>query len=415
MNTTYGFGDPTTINFIESCCKKLDISGAVRHGAECFNFLFPQEVDKEGLLIAWDGFALEGTGKLGWKVVGEEELIQFLLARIEDGFVFPLNPKWVLCDKGWYEVWAALHKKQNGARTNNEYINLDAWFPSHIYDKVEAVRTAHPAGFLTEHELNKDRQESIIAKFELEQRLAAVRRRVKFKLKLMLMFRDKTTAKTLCPNPTPNPNNMDEQYFKGREHEMGQGIPVNLTRAINCYMEAADLGHPQAQFKVATMYEKGHGVAKDHDHAMEWFMKASTGGYAPAKYSLMLMNEPKQVKADPEKLRRSTSTPPLRSVSKSKNRGTSVKRAKGSKSSKLKTSSPKLKSKHKRPLRTQSASSAPQKKAAKRHSGFGVSCRSSPPLQKNKSAIRKKRTHSKSVETPSTTSKAITTLQRSSR
>ncbi|CAE7798201.1 PKAR, partial [Symbiodinium sp. KB8] len=30
-------------------------SGAVRHGAECFNFYFPQELDSEYLII-WDGF-----------------------------------------------------------------------------------------------------------------------------------------------------------------------------------------------------------------------------------------------------------------------------------------------------------------------------------------------------------------------
>ena len=35
--------------------------GAVRHGAECFNYLFPQELDPEFLVI-WDGYESR-TGK----------------------------------------------------------------------------------------------------------------------------------------------------------------------------------------------------------------------------------------------------------------------------------------------------------------------------------------------------------------
>ena len=37
-----------------------------------------------------------------WEPVVAFELRAFLIARIADGFVFPLNPKWILCDEGWY-------------------------------------------------------------------------------------------------------------------------------------------------------------------------------------------------------------------------------------------------------------------------------------------------------------------------
>ena len=42
-------------NFFEAAVKALRSSGAVRHGAECFNFHFPQELDTE-FLVCWAGF-----------------------------------------------------------------------------------------------------------------------------------------------------------------------------------------------------------------------------------------------------------------------------------------------------------------------------------------------------------------------
>ena len=51
----YGFGDPTTNDIFEAAVKALFSTGAVRHGAECFNFHFPQELDTE-FLVCWAGF-----------------------------------------------------------------------------------------------------------------------------------------------------------------------------------------------------------------------------------------------------------------------------------------------------------------------------------------------------------------------
>ena len=38
----FGFGDPTSYRFVEDVVSELKVCGAVRHGAECFNFYFPQ-------------------------------------------------------------------------------------------------------------------------------------------------------------------------------------------------------------------------------------------------------------------------------------------------------------------------------------------------------------------------------------
>ena len=38
-----------------------------------------------------------------WRYLSLPELRQFLIARVRDGFTFPLNPKWILCDPGFFE------------------------------------------------------------------------------------------------------------------------------------------------------------------------------------------------------------------------------------------------------------------------------------------------------------------------
>ena len=78
--------------------------GAVRHGAKCFNCLSLQELDPEFPVI-WDGYESR-TGK-PWERLNERELIAFLTDRVEEGFVFPLNPVWMVRDgtNGWSELF----------------------------------------------------------------------------------------------------------------------------------------------------------------------------------------------------------------------------------------------------------------------------------------------------------------------
>ena len=49
----YGFGDPKSYAIMEDFVKRMRNKGvgSVRHGAECFNFYFPQELDDKFLVI----------------------------------------------------------------------------------------------------------------------------------------------------------------------------------------------------------------------------------------------------------------------------------------------------------------------------------------------------------------------------
>jgi len=133
----YGFGDPTTYAIIKSVSQQLAVSGAVRHGAECCNFFFPQELDSQ-LLVMWEGFP-----KPPWRYVNQSELRRFLLARIDEGYAFPLNPKWVLCDEGWLPIFKRLLESAEAEAP------MEAWFPasSGLRERILAIAKEHPRGF----------------------------------------------------------------------------------------------------------------------------------------------------------------------------------------------------------------------------------------------------------------------------
>jgi len=143
----FGFGESTSTALISDVVEATALCGAVRHGAECFNFWFPQELDDQ-YLIVWDGYsepnwAPGSPGTLPWKDVREPELRQFLLERARDGYSFPLNPIWPVRDPAWFEVLKELQ------RTSESRDNLAAWFPaeSGVLKKIETLHGEFPQGF----------------------------------------------------------------------------------------------------------------------------------------------------------------------------------------------------------------------------------------------------------------------------
>ena len=136
----YGFGDPKSYGIMEAASKRMNNSGAVRHGCECFNYNFPQEIDDRFLLIS------DTLSPVPWKYVDVQELQTILKQKIKEGFVFPLNPKWILCDPGWKEVYDELMV------SNALYADecRDVWFPRHsgIREELEKTHKLHPQGFI---------------------------------------------------------------------------------------------------------------------------------------------------------------------------------------------------------------------------------------------------------------------------
>jgi len=129
----YGFGDPTSYEIQSKCVERLNMSGAVRHGAECFNFYFPQDLDEE-LLVIWSGF-----GARPWKYFTQPELRQFLFDRVQDGYSFPINPKWMLCDD---PEWLQLLTKLEESPSKESRAAIEAWFPvkSNLRERIRSIR-----------------------------------------------------------------------------------------------------------------------------------------------------------------------------------------------------------------------------------------------------------------------------------
>ena len=135
----YGFGDPKSTSIMEHAAKKLISTGAVRHGSECFNYNFPQEIDDMFLLIS------DTLKPVPWKYVNVKDLQTILSQKIREGFVFPLNPKWILCDPGWKKIYDELMASE----ALYADLSKDVWFPPHtgIRDRIEQIHARHPNGF----------------------------------------------------------------------------------------------------------------------------------------------------------------------------------------------------------------------------------------------------------------------------
>lgn len=141
----YGFGDPTSYGLIGDVVNATISCGAVRHGAECFNFYFPQELDDE-YLVVWEGFPDKP-----WDYKNEAGLREFLAKRIEENFTFPLNPVWPVRDKGWSDILDKMLANPGVKEI------MSAWDPSgKTISTIQELHNEFPDGFYV---LNKDEPE----------------------------------------------------------------------------------------------------------------------------------------------------------------------------------------------------------------------------------------------------------------
>jgi len=138
-----GYSDPKTNFIFEHAIQRLSITGAVRHGAECYNYFFPQELDEKMLVISDE--LPEKYNRCNWVYVNQKDLQDILKYKIERGYTFPLNPKWVLCDPGWKDVYDKLLASQKPNVQNS----LNCFYPptSGIRENIERIHQEYPDGF----------------------------------------------------------------------------------------------------------------------------------------------------------------------------------------------------------------------------------------------------------------------------
>merc|ERR1712216_491897 len=152
-------------------------TGAVRHGAECFNYYFPQELDDKFAIMCYK------SGRPYMKYVDEYGLRCFLKEQVALGFTFPLNPKWVLCDDGWYAIYEALCKRTN----------VSTWFSPVIQEIIESIHKDYPNGLPKRN--GTDNLDIGLAELELANHITKRLGSTESKTMAMLMVMGKTGMK----------------------------------------------------------------------------------------------------------------------------------------------------------------------------------------------------------------------------
>jgi uncharacterized protein len=66
----------------------------------------------------------------------------------------------------------------------------------------------------------------------------------------------------------------------------GYGMPQDPEQAAYWYRQAADKGHPEAQFNLARLYSSGKGVKRDEEQAARWVSASAIQAYDPAMTNL---------------------------------------------------------------------------------------------------------------------------------
>ncbi|GFH47786.1 hypothetical protein CTEN210_04261 [Chaetoceros tenuissimus] len=181
----FGFGDPKSYEMMAGAVTRFahNKNGAVRHGAECFNYKFPQDIDDKLLVISDSGF-IDDTNR-PFKYMTPSELQEFMLNQIDDGYIFPLNPKWIVADQGWKRVY----DKMMSCQDESTKTSLESWYPreSGVRELIELVYSKHPEGF---QDLSGEKLEGTEALDLMKQKLRrrAILRRVVIKIRTARML-----------------------------------------------------------------------------------------------------------------------------------------------------------------------------------------------------------------------------------
>lgn len=82
-------------------------------------------------------------------------------------------------------------------------------------------------------------------------------------------------------------NSPDGAYYLGLIYTTGTGVPKNEAQAVLFFDTAADQGHPAAQYMLGSMISQGKGgIDVNLPSALSYFWHAADSGYPPAEFAL---------------------------------------------------------------------------------------------------------------------------------
>ncbi|GFH47816.1 hypothetical protein CTEN210_04292 [Chaetoceros tenuissimus] len=191
----FGFGDPKSYQIMEGAVMRFahNKNGAVRHGAECFNYKFPQEIDDKLLVIA-DYGEIDGTNR-PFKYMTPSELQEFMLDKLDEGFVFPLNPKWIIADVGWKRVY----EKMMASKDSSIQQSLETWYPkaSGVRRLIDQVYEKHPNGFMNTGAVPKMEGTEALDLMQQQLRRKEILRRALFKFRMVYHMQQTESSRHL--------------------------------------------------------------------------------------------------------------------------------------------------------------------------------------------------------------------------
>jgi uncharacterized protein (DUF427 family) len=82
----------------------------------------------------------------------------------------------------------------------------------------------------------------------------------------------------------------EAQYNVGWLYANGNGLAVDIGKALSWWQRAARQGHADAQFAVGLAYTTGEGVKRDLSEAVTWYLAAARLGHADARDILLRLN-----------------------------------------------------------------------------------------------------------------------------
>jgi len=84
----------------------------------------------------------------------------------------------------------------------------------------------------------------------------------------------------------PSPQNGNIEYAVGLKYQRGEGFPKNESQALNWFRKAAERGHADAEYELASAAASGRGMARDYVAAYTWYTLARVSGNAASERAL---------------------------------------------------------------------------------------------------------------------------------
>ncbi|MDR2113236.1 MAG: transglycosylase SLT domain-containing protein [Candidatus Accumulibacter sp.] len=93
------------------------------------------------------------------------------------------------------------------------------------------------------------------------------------------------------PAPRVSPEILRLLRMEARSYEHGEGVPVDIERALGLYCDGAQYGDAEAQFSLGWIYANGRGVERNDELASAFFQLAARQGHEHSRKMLRFVGE----------------------------------------------------------------------------------------------------------------------------